>query len=212
MYRKLIAFVVITAFLFPLISPSSFAATSLSIKGGDKVSGGENFTVTVTYSGGSVGRVNAGMSYDTNKLTYISGGTSTGNSGYIQLENAGTGENISFKIKFQALKEGSTTVKVTTYEMYDLNEQALGTPSSSKTITIAGDAQDDQVVTQETDESPDGATIDSGVDEIEQVADDPAVSTNKVLIISSCVVLALICIIIALLISKRRGARKGKRR
>ena len=49
--RKIIAFLIIMAFLIPLITPESFAAGKVSISGGDSVNGGDTFTVTVAYSG-----------------------------------------------------------------------------------------------------------------------------------------------------------------
>ena len=88
--RVLIALVIVISLVIPLISPSVFAASSVSISGGDNVKGGDTFTVAVVFSGGDVGRVDAQMTYDTDQLSYISGGTSKGNTGYIQLKNAGT--------------------------------------------------------------------------------------------------------------------------
>ena len=63
-----------------------FASPGVTITGGDDVKGGETFTVTVKFSGGDIGRVEGSLTYDTDRLTYISGGTSSGNSGYIQLQ------------------------------------------------------------------------------------------------------------------------------
>ena len=105
--RFLIALVVVFSLAIPVISPGVFAASSVSISGGDNVKGGDTFNVAVTFSGGDVGRVDAQMTYDTDQLTYISGGTSKGNTGYIQLKSAGTEGAIVFNIKFQAISDGS---------------------------------------------------------------------------------------------------------
>ena len=50
--RKIMAVIVVIAFLIPVLTPETFAASSVSISGGDSVKGGDTFTVTVTYSGG----------------------------------------------------------------------------------------------------------------------------------------------------------------
>ena len=81
--RRIIVFLVVAAFVVPLLTPSVFAASTVSISGGDQVKGGETFTVTVTYSGSQIGSVNGSMTYDTSKLNYLSGGSSSGNTGYI---------------------------------------------------------------------------------------------------------------------------------
>lgn len=80
------------------------------------------------------------MTYDTNKLNYLSGGSSSGNTGYIQMKEMGSG-SISFQIKFQAVGDGSTTLKVDTTEMYDVNDNALDTPSATKTVKVIGSAR-----------------------------------------------------------------------
>ena len=79
--RRIIVFLVVAAFAVPLLTPRVFAASTVSISGGDQVKGGETFTVTVTYSGAQIGSVNGSMTYDTNKLNYLSGGSSSGNTG-----------------------------------------------------------------------------------------------------------------------------------
>ena len=143
--RKLIIIVVIMALAIPFITPQVFAASTVSIGCSSSVKGGETFTVNVAFGGGSVGRVIAYMNYDASKISYISGGSSTGDTGYIQLNEAGIDGTISFELKFRALKDGDTTLEVITNEIYDLDEMILDDqPSASKTITIAGSAAADQ--------------------------------------------------------------------
>ena len=138
--RKLIVLIAVLAFLVPFLTPQVFAASSVRIDGGDSVSGGDTFTVTVTY-GDNIGRVDGSLTYDTDMLTYISGGSSSGNSGYIQLSEGSTDGIVVFNIKFQALKDGDATIEVNTREMYDLDEMYMDeTPSAVKTISITGSA------------------------------------------------------------------------
>lgn len=203
--RKLIAFVVVAALAIPIMAPSAFAAASVGISGGDEVKGGETFTVAVTFSGGDVGRVDAQMTYDTDKLTYISGGTSSGNSGYIQLKSAGTEGAIVFNIKFQAVSEGGTELQVTTNEMYDLDERMLNNPSTAKTVSIIGSASADELIEDEPDEEEpvkDKELL--GVDEKTEEEDDGGITTIA-LIIAAAVLLILIIVIIVVL------SRKGKK-
>ena len=206
--RKAIALVVVMALTIPLIAPGVFAASSVYINCSDSVKGGETFTVAVVFSGGDVGRVDAQMTYDTDELTYISGGTSKGDTGYIQLKRAGTEGAIVFNIKFQALTYGNADVEVTTNEMYDLDERAIGTPSAYKTIAIKGNASSDQVITEPPDEEqPEEPSSLTGVDEKTEEADEEFVVSDTMIMIASAV-LALIIIVMCILLGKRKNKKK----
>ena len=169
---KKIAVLVLTAVLIlPAAATDAHASSSVSVTGGDNVRGGEVFTVTVTFNGDDIGRVVGDITYDTDMLSYISGGSSTGNVGYVELRNAGTGEPLKFELEFQALKEGSTTLTVAASEMYDLNEGYMDTPSVTKTVTISGDADEDEIIEETTE--PDNAAEDNlRVDEKEDLSED----------------------------------------
>ncbi|MBQ3520739.1 MAG: hypothetical protein IJA50_02430 [Firmicutes bacterium] len=208
--RKAIAFVVVMALTIPLIAPGVFAASSVYINCSDSVKGGETFTVAVVFSGGDVGRVDAQMTYNTDELTYISGGTSKGDTGFIQLKSAGTEGAIVFNIKFQALTDGDADVEVTTNEMYDLDERAMGTPSAYKTIAIQGDASSDQVITEPPDEEqPEEPSSLTGVDEKTEEAEEEFVVSDTMIMIASAV-LALIIIVICILLGRRKNKKKRK--
>lgn len=164
--KKLIAFLVVLSLAVPIFSSSVFAEAAVTINSADEIDGGETFTIAVTFSGGDIGRVDAQMLYDTDILTYISGGTSSGDTGYIQLKSAGTEGAIVFNLKFQALKEGSTELQVTTNEIYDLDEMSMDPPSAYKSINIYGDAEDEEIVTEPPDEEePEEPSSLIGVDE-----------------------------------------------
>lgn len=200
--RKLIAFVVVMAFMIPLIAPQVFAASSVNISGGDNVKGGDKFTVSVVFDGGNIGRVDAYMNYDTDKLTYISGGSSTGNTGYIQLKKAGTDGSIVFNLQFQAVSSGNTAIEVITNEMYDFDEVALDRPSGSKTISISGDAPSGALVEQTTSpDEPVEATELIGVDE----ATDGSLGTaGYALIIAIAVVIIILIVVIIMVLKKKK--------
>lgn len=202
--RRIIICIVVATFMIPLITPECFAASSVSITGGDNVKGGETFTVTVTY-GGNVDSVRGEITYDTNKLTYISGGSSSGNVGSIEIkEDLSSNGSITFNIQFQAVSEGSTKISVNTIEMYDSNFKAIGTPSASKTVNVTGAASEDQLVKEERSSDTPAPEVELyGVDE---KGDEPgdSISTNIVLMVSAGILAVIIGIIIAVLIYKRK--------
>ena len=212
--RKAIALVVAMALTIPLIAPGVFAASSVSINCSDNIEGGDTFTVAVVFSGGDVGRVDAQLEYDTDDITYISGGTSKGDTGYVQLKSAGTEGAIVFNLKFQALTDGEAGVQVTTNEMYDLDERSMGAPSAYKTITIKGDASEDQVATEPPDEEqPEEESSLTGVDEKtdeDTAAEDEGVISNTMIIVISAA-LALLIIIICILLGRRNKKKKAKK-
>lgn len=199
--KKMLITAVTVLMLSPLVSSTSFAETQLNVSGGDKVKGGDTFFVAVNIGGGNVGRVDAQMNYDTNKLTYISGGTSDGNAGYVNLSKAGTDGSIQFNIKFQAISDGDTSVDVTVYEVYDLNEKLIDSPAPvKKSISIKGDASNDEIISQTTSpDKPMDPTEMIGVDEKEE----KGIGINTVLIIIAAVLVILI-VTISVVLSKKR--------
>lgn len=203
--RILIIAVVVLSMAIPVMAPEVFAASSVTISGGDSVKGGDSFTVAVTFGGGSVGRVDGQLTYDTDKLTYISGGSSSGNTGYIQLKKAGIDGSVTFNIEFQAVSDGSTSLEVTTNEIYNLDEAYTGeTPSASKTISISGAAAAEDLITQTTSpEEPVEATELIGVDEKPEEDEAGSVNMNMILIITA-IVLAILIIVIAVILRRKK--------
>ena len=207
--RIAIISVVVLSMIFPVMDPRVFAASSVTISGGENVKGGDTFTVGVTFGGGTVGRVDGQLTYDTDRLTYISGGSSSGNSGYIQLSKAGTDGSVTFNIKFQAISEGNTVLEVTTNNMYDLKENSIDTVSGSKTISVSGSAAAGDIITQT--ESPDQPVAETelvGVDENTEESDADGANINLILIIVAAVLLILI-VIIAIVLSRKKKASKN---
>lgn len=210
--RKLIIIVVLIALAIPFITPQVFAASTVSIGGSSSVKGGETFTVNVVFGGGSVGRVIAHMNYDSSMLSYISGGSSKGDTGYIQLNEAGIDGTISFELKFRALKDGDTTVEVITNEIYDLDEMILDDqPSASKTISISDSAEYDGSKATTT-ETVSESTIALGVDEKTETGDElqgsSQTNVTMAFVVSAVILISLIIIIAVVLICKRNKRRR----
>lgn len=200
--RKIIkkaAAVVLALFItLPVFTAPSSAATAITVTGGENITGGETFNVTITYSGDSVGRVIADLSYDTSMLTYLSGGSSMGNTGYVVLKNAGTGEDITFNLEFQALKEGTTSLKIETREMYDLNEEYMDNPSASKSITITGNVSEEEIVEptmpEEEDVTPNLIAVDEKEDE----------TNSTMVLVAGAVIVSALILLIVLLMRRRK--------
>ena len=112
------------------------AGVSVSSK---SVTVGSTVTITVKFSQSNIGAVGANFSYDASILQYTGGsGTSGGGgSGKIVLSAGAAGtSSLSASIKFKALKVGSATVSVSTYEFYDMDTNPVGKVSGSGKITV----------------------------------------------------------------------------
>ena len=206
--RIAIITIVILSMVVPIVSPRVFAASSVTISGGDSVKGGDTFTVAVTFGGGSVGRVDGQLTYDTDKLTYISGGSSSGNSGYIQLKSAGTDGSITFNIQFQAIAEGNTVLEVTTNDMYDLDERSMDTVSGSKTVSISGSAASDEIIAQTT--SPDQPVAETELIGVDEKTDDSDGNLNiDLILIIVAAVLVILIVVIAVALKKKKASGKA---
>ncbi|MBR6822384.1 MAG: hypothetical protein IKM87_04375 [Clostridia bacterium] len=119
----------------------AYAAGSVSIKASSPVHIGDTFTATITFSGGDqyVAAVEAKLSYDSDKLKYVS---SSGD-GEINIDKKNilldTGspskKTLSIKIKFKALAEGEASIGVSGATIAGWDGE-IGTYSKSKKITI----------------------------------------------------------------------------
>ena len=202
--KKIAVIIVAAMIIVPATTFDTYASSSVSVTGGDNVKGGEVFTVTVVFDGDDIGRVTGDITYDTDMLSYISGGSSSGNVGYVELKTAGTGEPREFQLKFQALKEGSTTLTVSATEMYDLNEGYMDTPSATKTVTISGNADEEEII-EETTEPDDTAAEDNlSVDEKDDITTDTAQGSDSLAKYIMYGIGALVALLVIVLIFRRR--------
>jgi len=209
--RKMIALVIAAAFILPLMMPQVFAASTVSISTKDTIKGGETFTVAVIFGDGDVSRVDAQLTYDTDMLTYISGGTSSGNSGYVQLKDAGTDGSVVFNLKFQAIADGNVMLDVSTNEIYNFDEQMMENISASKSVTIEGNAPADAVIedNEDQDEEPEGSVEDeqhpivlNGVDEKDN---------SKIIMIAGIIAAVLLILIMIIAIALKKSSKPKKK-
>lgn len=139
MKRRIKIFTVI-AVLLVMAFPSAAAAAdvTVSLSGNSTVKKGEIVTVTVTYKGSALGFVNGAMTYDTENLEYLSGGSSSGDSGTVQLKSWSDDASgkIAFAVKFRGAGAGKANLNVETFETQNLDGIELSTPSAGKTVSV----------------------------------------------------------------------------
>ena len=186
-----------------------FAATSVSIGGKTSVNAGESFTVTVTFSSDNLGRVDGQMTYDTSVLSYVSGGSSSGDNGYIELKDAGTGEDLTFKIKFKAKNAGNSALKVSTNGVYNLEEEYVDAPSASASVNVKGSAETTETTTEKTTEETSSSEVtEPEVESSEEYVTEAQADAGSgipapILFLAGIAALALAGVIIMLILIRR---------
>lgn len=178
------------------------AGSSVVISGSKSVNKGDSFTVTVTFKGDDIGRVDGQMTYDSSVLSYVSGGSSKGDNGYIELADAGTGEELTFNLKFKASGEGTTSLKVTTQGVYNLEEEYIDAPSGAMQISVNGNE------TESTTDETQGQDITDNQDVF--IGDSSSENGSLNLVIIGAVCTAALVIIVLLLIRHSRRRYRGK--
>lgn len=177
MSKKITAVVLILALALIYATASSFADSGavISISPVNTVSG-EVVTVNVNVSGSNIGRAEVMLEYDTDYLSYVSGGQSSGDNGTVQLKDAGTGEDLVFTLEFKALKAGSSSLDIASAQVYDIDEQEMESNYQSADVEIAEVPQDDSNNGDSNDGSSDGQ---EQADSSDDQSDDPADDTSK---------------------------------
>lgn len=211
---KKITGLIIAAALLSLIFPAAVfgASSSVSISGGSSVKMGDTVTVTVTYKGSSLGYVNGQLTYDNSRLEYLSGGSSQGDAGLVELKNYADNADgkLSFKVKFRAVGTGSVALNLETLETQNLDgDQSMGTPSASKTIKVT-DAERTETTTEEvtSEETSSEETIiptseETSADSQEQQKTDGGGISYPMMSIIAAVLIVLI-VLIAVKLRKRK--------
>ncbi|MCC8127308.1 MAG: cadherin-like beta sandwich domain-containing protein [Clostridiales bacterium] len=142
MKRFGIRFFMTAAFLF-VLSFQSFAASGRIAFSDPSAQVGEEVSVTVKFSttgGEALGNTDIMLSYDPEILEYINETeNASGGAGAIRVWSAPTGASEATTIlRFQALKAGTATISVTSWEAYDNNGQSLETvKEGSSAVTVS---------------------------------------------------------------------------
>lgn len=130
--------IILAIFVFSIILSvfpvSAFAASgSASISAPSTVKPGDTFTVTFTFKASKIEGVDANFSYDKSVLKY-NGGANTSD-GKIVVYGDGSSGSLSAKVSFVALKEGSSSIKVSTIDFY-ANMEPVKNVSASAKVTV----------------------------------------------------------------------------
>lgn len=224
MKRRIQIITAVLLLLNMLVPASVFGAdSSVSITGGKSAKVGDTVTVTVTYRGDALGYVNGQLTYDNSKMEYLSGGSSQGDAGLVELKEYASDASgkLSFQVKFRAVDSGSVALNLETLETQNLDgDQSMGTPSASRTLRITGSqsaatdpSQEDATTESETDASTESeetgetqaAESESG--ESSDTADSGEESDVNFVVVG--VIAAVILILIAIIAIALR--RKGKK-
>lgn len=194
------------------------ASSAVSMSGARTVKNGDMITIKVTYKGESLGYVNGHLTYDTRRLEYVSGGSSQGNAGLVQLKQYADNADgkLSFKVKFRAVSAGSVNLSLETLETQNLDGDAdMGTPSAGMTVDIvksSSGAQSSEPSSSETgssSEEPETSQTEAQTQESTQAEDETSgpekdgSASYSVLLIAAIVIAALILIIVMRLKKKR---------
>lgn len=109
-------------------------------------------------SSSNISSANIKLNYDTSMLKFISGDQTTGGDGKLTITGSGSSSKMTFKLKFQALKEGSAKIEVASSEAKDASGSAMQITDGNSTVTIA--AGDPSKIQNDTDSSSSKASGD----------------------------------------------------
>lgn len=127
----------IAVFLFVPTMVVNASNANISVSASNTVMVGNNVTVTVTLSSGSlIGSWEADLSYD-KSLLQLTGSSAEGGGTYmVNVAQNGT-KSKKYTFTFKALKSGSAKVSVNSFSLYDYTTmETMKTSGSSKTINI----------------------------------------------------------------------------
>lgn len=131
---KKMAAVFLTLLMFIAAVPgqmlTAYAATGKITFSDPTVTVGNQVSVTmkIATTDGSLGASDVRLQYDSSALEFVSGTSANGGAGSIRVVGAMESENqttFSFTLKFKALKAGTTSIKVTSQEVYDADSQVV---------------------------------------------------------------------------------------
>ncbi len=125
----MVLFLIIAA--VPMQMLTAHAATGKITFSDPSVTVGEQVSVKMKIAssdGAALGASDVRLQYDSASLEFVSGTSANGGAGSIRVIGAMESENqttFTFTLKFKALKAGTTSIKVTSQEVYDANSQVV---------------------------------------------------------------------------------------
>lgn len=143
-YKICFLTILVTLFMATNIFPT-YALDARIAFSDPSASVGQEVSVTMKISSldsAKLGRADIMLSYDASCLEFISGDSAQGGAGSIRINSDSLSDEVwAYTLKFKALKPGETSIKVNTWEIYDVDSKAatLSKQGSSK-VTITGEA------------------------------------------------------------------------
>lgn len=167
--KKLVVTFLAICLMCPGLSVITEAATAeLRFADPSTTVGAEVEVKTKLSSVSSLQSMEATLTYDKSELKFISGDNATAKDGTIKISWTGTGTTAEFNLKFQALKEGTSNIEVSSATGTATDGSTLEITQGSSAVTIG--AGDPSLIKDDTeDQSEDSETT---------VADGPVVKVN----------------------------------
>lgn len=167
--KKLVVTFLAICLMCPGLSVITEAATAeLRFADPSTTVGAEVEVKTKLSSVSSLQSMEATLTYDKSELKFISGDNATAKDGAIKISWTGTGTTAEFNLKFQALKEGTSNIEVSSATGTATDGSTLEITQGSSAVTIG--AGDPSLIKDDTeDQSEDSKTT---------VADGPVVKVN----------------------------------
>lgn len=139
--KKIAVFVLAMMLVVPCFSMVSKAATGQIQFTDPETKTGDNFEVTCAVksdNGTALEDVSVTITYDTAMIKFVEGnGVSEDTAGTLKYSGTGTEAALRFNMKFQALKEGTTQIKVSEYSAYLNTDEKVDCQQGYATVTIA---------------------------------------------------------------------------
>lgn len=167
--KKLVVTFLAICLMCPGLSVITEAATAeLRFADPSTTVGAEVEVKTKLSSVSSLQSMEATLTYDKSELKFISGDNATAKDGTIKISWTGTGTTAEFNLKFQALKEGTSNIEVSSATGTATDGSTLEITQGSSAVTIG--AGDPSLIKDDTeDQSEDSKTT---------AADGPVVKVN----------------------------------
>lgn len=138
-FQRILISLLLTALLLAALPLTvSAAATATIAFSSSSLKPGDTLTVTVTFSGDTVGAVDASLSYDSAVLQFVSGDSASGGGGVLRIAAYASSESSSLRVAltFKALTAGSSTIQVTGSSVYAWDESLIGNPTAGATVRV----------------------------------------------------------------------------
>ena len=138
-FRRIFTSLLLAALLLATLPLTASAAATATIAfSSSSLKPGDTLTVTVTFSGDTVGAVDASLSYDSAVLQFVSGDSASGGGGVLRIAAYASSEGSSLRVSltFKALAAGSSTIQITNSSVYAWDESLIGNPTAGATVRV----------------------------------------------------------------------------